>query len=385
MTKNKTNVTVRPAVALLAALFIIMAVTILALAFLSTSDMELAVGQGMALRAQMDALADSGLQHAKGLILNPQEIGTDYWTGANGQQLAAGDDYYDVSVVKLGQCDYQITSTAYRLQNGQEIGRSILQADLRLHPCIAYWQTQKQDLPAQVTITGDAYCADDFPLSGRVNGDVFAAKNITGLGLVQGQKYPSVTTAPISLPGISHTDYSSQYYYDGAGPYSVNILASSLYNNANPFPSPGANNPGGVCYKAGDLDLGDTIVIKGTLVVEHDLRLKANADVTIIPVKNFPALVVGHDLRFEVDNARLSVTGYAQIAHRVDFSGKAGTSMDVSGALYVLGDGIQNTTGGTVTVTAVPNKAALWIWPTSSTARSWSPAADAFFKSIQRQ
>ena len=39
-------------------------------------------GQNSELRMAMDYLAESGLEHAKGLLLNPQEISGDYWTGA---------------------------------------------------------------------------------------------------------------------------------------------------------------------------------------------------------------------------------------------------------------------------------------------------------------
>ncbi len=66
----------RKGVALLVVLFIVMAITILSLGFLSRSDIELACGENMILRTQMDYLAESGLEHARGLILNPQDIGS---------------------------------------------------------------------------------------------------------------------------------------------------------------------------------------------------------------------------------------------------------------------------------------------------------------------
>ncbi|MBA7693960.1 hypothetical protein ES703_102560 [subsurface metagenome] len=64
--------------ALLVVLFIVMAITILSLGFLSRSDVELACGGNMILRTQMDYLAESGLEHAKGLILNPQDVDSEY-------------------------------------------------------------------------------------------------------------------------------------------------------------------------------------------------------------------------------------------------------------------------------------------------------------------
>ena len=72
-------------VALLVVLFIIMVIMVCSVGFLSRSNVELATGQNMSLRIQMDYLAESGLEHARGIILNPQDISTEYWTGATGQ------------------------------------------------------------------------------------------------------------------------------------------------------------------------------------------------------------------------------------------------------------------------------------------------------------
>ena len=83
---------------LIVVLGIVMAVTILSLAFLSRSDTELACGQNMAMRVKTDHIADSGLEHARGLILNPQEVDAEYWTGDSTQQIDTDDFYYDVSV-----------------------------------------------------------------------------------------------------------------------------------------------------------------------------------------------------------------------------------------------------------------------------------------------
>ena len=62
----------RSGAALLVVLFIIMAVTVLSLGFLVQSDVELACGQNMILRTQMDYTAESGIEHGKGLILIPR-------------------------------------------------------------------------------------------------------------------------------------------------------------------------------------------------------------------------------------------------------------------------------------------------------------------------
>ncbi|HSV27273.1 MAG TPA: hypothetical protein VLH60_05210, partial [Sedimentisphaerales bacterium] len=88
-------------IALLSVLILIVVTTILSLSFISRSDGELAYGRNMKLYMQTAYLADSGLAHARALILNPQDINVEsgeYWTGATGQHLGDVALYYNVSV-----------------------------------------------------------------------------------------------------------------------------------------------------------------------------------------------------------------------------------------------------------------------------------------------
>jgi len=376
---NQLSIINRKGAALLVVLFIVMTVTILSLGFLSQSDTELACGENMLLRTQMDYLAESGLEHARGLLLSPQDITDEYWEGATGQQLVAGDDYYDVNVVKLGECNYQITSLAYREKGGEQVGRSSLQAELRLDPCIAYWQTDNQSISSAVTINGDVYCDDDLFIAGIVYGDVYARKQI--IGSAAGQEYRFVSSPPVSLPGLAYSDFDSTYYI-GSTQYSVGSISAEPDDITL---GPTVGNPAGIYYRDGDLLVEDNVHITGMLVVKNDLKIREDGNLTVTAVKNFPALLVGHDIQVENDGAVLSITGFAQVGHHIDMKNIAGSSINVLGALYVLGDGIKNTNGcSVIIITAAPNKAAIQIWPTSDNAERWSPAADAFFKSIER-
>jgi len=144
---NQLSTINRKGAALLVVLFIVMAVTILSLGFLSRSDVELACGQNMILRTQMDYLAESGLEHARGLLVNPPDPNLGYWPGAGGLQIVENsNDYYDVYVQPPfvdprdpNVCDYEITCTAYRKKGGERVGESILKAELHIDPNIAYW------------------------------------------------------------------------------------------------------------------------------------------------------------------------------------------------------------------------------------------------------
>ena len=147
MNKNRNKIK-RKGVALLVVLFIVMTITILSLGFLSRSDVELACGENMILRTQMDYLAESGLEHARGLLLNPPDPNLGYWTGAEHLQIVENsNDYYNVDVNQLpfvdpcdpNVCYYEITCTAYREKYGEKVGESILKAELHIDPNIAYW------------------------------------------------------------------------------------------------------------------------------------------------------------------------------------------------------------------------------------------------------
>lgn len=299
-------------------LLIVMAITILSLGFLSRSDVELACGRNMALRTQVDYLAESGLEHAKGLILKPQEIAGEYWTGALGHQLVAGsDDFYDVEVVKLGECNYRITCDAYRESNGEQVGRSGLKAQLRLDPCIALWAGSDTRIGRRITINGDAYCSGALINQGVINGDVFSG----GLsGSILGQ-HKAAADLSLAWPRVTVGDFTSHY--------GVQVVGSNLSNQAL-----GPYVPVRVCRRSGNLELGSNVQIEGMLVVEGDLVVKGSANV-ITAAKNLPALLVTGDLVMDV-GGQLDIHGLGVVEGKLRVS-EGAVGLNVLGALFVQG------------------------------------------------
>lgn len=378
---SKRNTNNKSGFALLMVLIITMAITILSFGFLSRSDTDLRCGDNMILRTETDYLAESALEHAKGLILTPQDVSGEYWSGATTQQLTIGSDYYyDVSINKLGECDYQVVCEAYKQKDGQRIGRSSFQGQLRLDPCIAYWQGGFEVLSLSVTINGDLYCDNDLTIMGMVNGDVYARRSITGT-LPAGQRYANTPAPPLTLPPVTIDNYKTGYYI-GSTYYSTDIIAANDMNNVMLGPTEG--NPAGVYYYNGNLSLYNNVHITGTLVVDGDLRMEQGCNVSITAVKNFPALIVGQDIEINNNNQILNITGLTQVSNRIDMENRSGSSINVLGALYIYGDGIRNTDGCSVTVTASPDKAAIQLDQADGSALRWTPAAGAFYKNIQR-
>ncbi len=322
--------TTRDGAALLVVLFIIMVITVLSLGFLSRSDVELACGENMILRTKVDYLAESGLEHARGLILNPQDISSEYWTGGTGQQLVAGsDDYYDLEVIcddsdPMDYCNYIIDCNAYRLKMGERIGFSSIRANLRLDPCIALWTGSDTAILNGVTINGDVFCDGALTNAGTLNGDVFAE---TYSGSKTGQ-YKSVEDLSLSWPRVTVTDFTSNYNIE-------NISSGSISGQ-----TLGSLDPVRVCYHNNNLELAGNVQINGMLLVEGDLVIQNNQNI-ITAAKNLPALLVTGDLIIKA-NSELEVSGLAVIDG--DMRVNAGSvGVNILGGLFIQGTLIETT------------------------------------------
>ena len=360
-------------IALLVVLIIVMAITITALGFLSQSDVELACGANMLMRTQMDYLAESGLEHAKGLILNPQDVSAEYWAGSTGLQLVSGsNDRYDVTVNRdpADRCNYTIDCDSYRMEDTERIGLSRLHAVLRLNPCIAYWAGSNTTVWPQMTIKGDVYCGGNLTNNGVINGDVFAVGTIGGTN-PQGQKKPAAE-AGISWPNLAVVDYAPTYYI-GSTSYSALQIADVN------IPAPGTLT--GVYCRAGDANMPGNVTINGTLVITGNLTISGLNNV-ITAGKNFPALLVGGQVLMK-NGSSLVINGLAQIEQGISIdAGASSASIQVIGGLFIANGGVTSPSI-IVSVTAAPEIASIEIGP-GGTSKRWGPAAGAFFRSIER-
>jgi cytoskeletal protein CcmA (bactofilin family) len=309
--------------ALLVVLGIVMVITILAFAYLSRSDAELAYGRNMLLRTQADFLAESALEHARGLILNPQETSGEYWAGATSQQLEAGDFYYDVSVEPNTSfsgptrwCNYDISCQAYKLSGGEHTAQSNLKALLRLNPCIAYYcrPVSAQQLSSAMTINGDIYCDNDLVIfdADAVNGDVFCDNLI---GTITGQKYPS-SDLSLDWPDVNVARFTGEYTFE---------TVSS--------PLSGENKTFVKCD--GDLEIEGNVHINGMLIVENGDLIISGSNNSIVATQNVPTLFVTGDITIEED-AEINIEGLAVINGKM-FVNVDNADVNVLGGLFADG------------------------------------------------
>jgi len=374
---------------LLVILFVVMAVTVLSMAFMSNAHMQMTCGKNLVDHTRIDYLAEAGLVHAKTLLLHPQNAATGgdgYWQGGAGLQVEAGDDYYDLTVTRsisgpTARCTYDIECRAYRLDGADRTVRGSLAAQLRLDPCIAYWAGAAAGLPAAVTINGDVYCAAALNSTAAINGDVFAA-SFTGTST--GQTYAPAQVG-VAFPGVTTAFFSPVYNYGGLFYLPRAVTPADCNNPPAPFVPDGAN-PAGILYYDKALHGGNAlalvgdVTITGTLVVDGDLTMRDGA-VTISPVKNYPALVVNGNLTIQ-NAAQLNASGLMRV-NTMTVAQTAG-NITLLGALFVKDAGVAVDGGyaGDVTVTADPMRSALY--SSSMIPPEWSPAADAFFKYVKR-
>ncbi len=389
----------RSGAVLLVVLFVSMVVAIISLGVLSRASRQVACGDSMATRLKLDYLAESGLVHAKTLLLNPQEVTTSpdgYWQGDPNTplQMQAGDDYYDLAVSRSAsgptyRCTYNIQSRAYRQKGAERTLQSNLYAQLRLDPCIAYWAGGNTTVPNTVTINGDVYCNGNLTSSTEINGDVFATGAPGFTGTSTGQHYASIPEGVV-FPSLLPSLYTPQYDYveDWDSPAVVSYFSRALgVNDCNNPPDafmPDGNNPAGVLCRAGDLYLIGNVDITGTLVVDGDVIVKGGTT-TISPLKNFPAIVATGTLKLETSGVLENINGLVK-TNAMTVAADAG-NITILGALFIETSGMDVDAGygGAIDITIDPMKSAvITAYSPGPVFTRWSPAGDAFFKYIRR-
>jgi hypothetical protein len=313
----------RRGIALLMVLLIVVAITILATGFLAGTDAELASGGNTLLRIQMDQLAQSGLDHARGLVLRPQEVPADFWTnGAMAQPLVAdSQDYYDVRAIQdtnqpTDRCTYELTCEAYRLSGTEKTGRSRLAATLRLDPCIGLWANGNINFRTAWTLYGDLRSGGNIvslAAAQSIDGDAFSSSLS---GSIVGQRsdanqlslaWPPVTSAYMNL------DYAI-------------IPISGTLSNTTRQPA--------IWRCTGDLVLAGNVTIQGMLLVTGNLTIRGNTN-KIVASRNLPALYVSKNLTIENVNG-LEIDGLVVVDQDVRISAAA-SNITVFGAVFVNG------------------------------------------------
>jgi len=310
-------------------LLIVLAIAILATGFVAGTDTELMCGVNTLMRLQMDQLAESGLEHARGLILHPQEVPADFWTnGATDQQLAADSrDYYNVRTTRdanepTDYCTYDITCEAFRLIGSEKTGRSRLAATLRLDPCLGLWSNGNLDFRQTWILHGDLRSGGkvvSLAAAPSIDGDAFAGRLE---GSIVGQ-LSDANGLSLAWPPVTLT-YTNPEYANG-------MVSGTLS---------GSTYPPAIWRTPGNLVLAGNVTIRGMLLVGGNLIIRGNSN-TIVAAERLPALYVGGNLTIEkVDG--LQIEGLAVVNQDLQIQAAA-ANIVVLGALFVKGALIETT------------------------------------------
>ncbi len=310
-------------------LLIVLAIAILATGFLAGTGTELACGANTLMHVQMDQLAESGLEHARGLVLHPQDVPADFWThGATDQQLAAESrDFYSVRATRdanqpTDYCTYGITCEAFRLVGTAKTGRSRLAATLRLDPCIGLWSNGNLDFRQTWLLYGDLRSGGkvaSLAAASSLDGDAFTdSLQGTIVGQVSDANQLSLAWPPVALT------YMNPEYANG-------IVAGTLSNTT---------RAPAIWRAAGNLVLAGDVTLQGMLLVGGNLTIRGNGN-RIVAAPKLPALYVNGTLTIEnVDG--LEIEGLAVVSQDVRISAAA-CNVAVVGALFVGGTLVETT------------------------------------------
>ncbi|MFA6175423.1 MAG: LamG domain-containing protein [Phycisphaerae bacterium] len=308
---------------LIIVLILVGVITIVGLGFIVRGDAELAFGQNMEMKADMDCLADAGLEHGRGLVMCPHDLAGEpnvYLA----QQLGTGSDYYDVNVQKISELDFQIKSDAYRMQNSSKFATNSLTAKLRLDPAVAFWTNTgcQFNYNSNVAVNGDVYCNGSLENDGSINGDCFADA-LTGTAATGRLNAKTALTTLLSRPTISCALLTSNF--------ATQTISVSNLNNVT------LSGTSVVYYKSGNLEIKNIVKIVGCLAVDGDLTITGTNNI-ITAKKNAPAIYVSGNLILK-EGARTTIDGLVFVDGRIE-TPVLNQSTAIAGSL-IVDDGIR--------------------------------------------
>lgn len=384
--------------ALLIVLIVIMTVTMLGMAFISKTDVELSCGSNMLLRTEMDSLAETALEQAKGLILTPWDItvgANGYWTGGSDLQLETGNQYYNITVSKPSsgytpKCEYIVDVLAFSKNGSETVGQSGLQGILRLDPCVAFYSGGSTAMGNGTTVYGDVYCGGNFVNYGKVYGDTTAYGSVLKASgsYIQGQSNQNMLDSyiPVEYPTIDYQEFQVSYVYEDSMTYPVGIIPPADYSNVI-FDS-SAGNPAGIYYCNGNINLRGNVTINGTLIVNGTVNFY-NTGNSITAARNYPAMLINGS--GQVNSATtVNINGLVIIRDSLIIpNASISANLTIVGGLYLQYGALSkvSTSNGSISITASPEKAAIRLWLPSLAGQEyrWFPASGAYYKAIARQ
>ncbi len=146
MKRRKSATRSRRGMALLVVLFIVMAIAVISAGFIARSDAAMLGGYNYDMHNRTEALAWGGLEHARALVISPENAAPLTEWSAEGWQLDADSAlYYDLTIgspAETANADpnlpstyaYPVRSSAYKKQGTRVLAGSSIHATLFYDP-----------------------------------------------------------------------------------------------------------------------------------------------------------------------------------------------------------------------------------------------------------
>lgn len=132
--------------AMLVVLFIVMAIAVISSGFIARSDAAMLSGYNFSLRSETDALGWGGIEHARALVISPENtVPLTTWSQTGLQLDADSSLFYDLTIgnpATTANADpnlpstyvYPVRCSAYKQKGGRIMSRSILDGTLYFDP-----------------------------------------------------------------------------------------------------------------------------------------------------------------------------------------------------------------------------------------------------------
>jgi hypothetical protein len=323
--------------------------SVLGLAMLNTSALQVHAGANQAKLVSADYLAESGINIAMYYLQHPDRapsLNADgYWAGMNGQYHlpngALGTLVVGVTRDASDSWTYEVAASATISADGDGSpitrnagARVYVRNEYVMKPGAAV-SNNAITFNGPIITTGDVYSGKTMALkigtsTPLINGAGYAPSWTTGVGYTTPRDgYRSLGSDSGTQVAPTNSDVNTYKTYDSGGTtYNASVLdaLTSLLSGLLGILTrqPSASNPAGVVYKdarsGGAFVLNDNVTINGTLVVEGDLQVKG-ANITINPQPGFPALVVTGNVEIFQSGKSITTNGLTYIGGQLKSNG----------------------------------------------------------------
>jgi hypothetical protein len=341
----KQSLIMRRGMAMVVVVAAVALAAVLGYAMLSGSALQAQAGANAAQSAAADALAEAGVNLAMYYLLHPSRApalnGEGFWPGQSNLSLGQGTDGgFDISVSRTAPNVYEVTSTG---RSGAGVSGLSRTNRTRVRVNSGFEVKHALSVHGDVTIYRGTRIQGDLQSNGQLvvktYGRVEGRATVPIIPIVEllGLLGSYSLRSDMMIPRASDINDFRTYVYDGVT-YQAKQITGPL---SNILLGPTEDNPGGVFWSDGNVQLNGGVWIEGTLIVRNGSLVVQSGSNTIRPQRRFPALVVDQHMDLVTGADGLTAHGLCWIGGSVRRPGGSGNrgNLIIRGAFVMGGTG----------------------------------------------